>query len=58
MQLKPHTVAGHGPSRSLEQLLDELVGEFNALPLTDRRRAPLASRIREVEALIDARQPL
>ena len=44
--------------RSLEALLDELVERMRALPFTDKRRIAIVQKIREIEAEIDARQPL
>ncbi len=42
------------PARSLEQYLAELVEQMNRLPLNDRRRGRLATRIREIEIQLDA----
>ena len=53
--LYPAALAQHGPLRSLEQLLAELVARYDALPMQHRDRGPLAVRIREVEAAIDER---
>lgn len=45
------------PARSLEAYLDELQSQFDRLPLTSPARGAVASRIRAVEAEIDARSP-
>lgn len=46
------------PLRSLEDYLAELQAQFDALPMTSPARGPLANRIVQVEAEIDAREPL
>ena len=51
----PADMASHGPTRSLEQLLADLQSRYDALPMTDPRRGPLANRIAAVELEIDAR---
>lgn len=53
--LYPASIDAHGPTRSLEQLLADLQSRYDALPMTDPRRGPLATSIREVEAAIDER---
>lgn len=53
--LYPKTLGSHGPLRSLEDYLAELQAQFDRLPLDSKARGPLASRIRQVEAEIDAR---
>ena len=50
--LHPVSLRHHGPMRSLEQYLDELVERFDALRLDDPRRCELARRIRAVEEQI------
>lgn len=54
----PANLGAHGPLRSLEQYLAELREQFDALPMTSPARGALANRIRQVEAEIDAREPL
>lgn len=51
----PMTLGQHGPLRSLETYLAELNDQFERLPLQSVARGPLAARIRQVEAEIDAR---
>jgi hypothetical protein len=41
------------PVRSLEQTRDDMVARLKAMPLTDRRRADLASRIVAIEDEIE-----
>ena len=51
----PATLADHAAPRSLVALHVELLNRFRALPLDNPERGRLATRIREVEAEIDAR---
>ena len=51
----PATLADHAAPRSLAALHVELLNRFRALPLDNPERGRLATRIREVEAEIDAR---
>lgn len=53
--LYPVNMAAHGPIRSLEAYLADLQDQFDRLPLTSPARGAVASRIRAVEAEIDAR---
>lgn len=53
--LYPQHMAAHGPARSLEQALADLVAQYAALPMTSPARGELATRIRLIEAEIDAR---
>jgi hypothetical protein len=46
------------PTRSLEQYLDDLCEQLKRLPMTSRARGPLITKIRQIEAELDARQPL
>lgn len=47
-----------GPNRSLEQYLDDLCEQLKRLPLNSKARGALITRIRDVEAEIEGRQPL
>jgi len=58
MSRYPATLSQHGPLRSLEQVLAEMVECFDAMPLTDLRRSALLARIRALESEIDVRQSL
>lgn len=55
MTAYPANMAVHGPCRSLQQYLDELVEQYDRLPMQSPARGELASRIRQVETEIDAR---
>lgn len=44
--------------RSIESALDNMQAEYDALPMTHRRRAVLADMIRRLQDEIDARTPL
>lgn len=50
----PANLAQHGPCRSLQMYLDELVEQYDRLPMQSPARGELANRIRQVEAEIDA----
>lgn len=51
----PVNMAAHGPLRSLELYLDELLARLKKLPMTSPDRGRLVTLIREVEAELDAR---
>lgn len=53
----PANMGAHGPARSLELYLADLVEQLRLLPMTSAARPALVARIRQVEAEIDARSP-
>lgn len=53
--LYPAQLSAHGPCRTLDDYLADLLRRYNALPMTHQDRGKLAVRIRDVEAEIDAR---
>jgi hypothetical protein len=57
MDANPDSAYLREKPRTLRQVLADLIAQFDALPIDDRRRCDLVRRIREAEALIDAAVP-